>query len=226
MESATFKFDAARRRTLAACFRLLPDDLVQSFLDRCEYAITGWRAEWPMGRWIGNKNSNARLRALGAAILNARCEIEKLPDAASHALWVRWQCPLGDVTIAATTNTRAAKQAYILQLLKLGQMATELAGDMSHAGGAVKYCERDLVDRLVQAFIDSSFNRKPSAAPEGMFMLFLGELAEMLTLPNSAALTLGKDLVAASIKWHLKRESQFQEWEAAMYEFPPNKQSS
>lgn len=226
MESAAFKFDATQRLTLAACFRLLPDDLVQSFLNRCEYAITEWRVGWPMGRRLGNKNSNARLRALSKAILNARCEIEKLPDAASHALWVKWQCAHGKEIPPAATSTRAAKQAYTSQLLELEQMASELAGDMAQAGGIVKYCERDLVDRLVQAYMGTSFNRKPSAAPEGMFMLFLGELAGMLTLPGGGKLTMGKDLVDDSIKWHLERESQLSKWEVGMYEFPQSKQGS
>lgn len=222
MESAIFKFDAVRRQTLAARFRLLPDDLVQSFLNRCEYAIAEWQAEWPVGKSLGNKNTNARLRALSDSIYKVRHEIESLPDGAACALWSNWQYAHGK----SITNLRAPERFYLAQLLELEQMTSVLAKDMAHAGGAVKYCESGLIDRLVQAFMDSSFNRKPSAAPNGMFMRFLGDIADMLKLPDGGKLTLGKDLAADSIKWHSERGAEFQKWESGMYEFPQSKQGS
>jgi hypothetical protein len=222
MKSATFKFDAVQRRTLAARFRLLPDDRVQSFLNRCEYAITEWRTEWPVGGTLGNKSSNTRLRALSDAIHEVRCEIERLPDGAACALWSNWQyAHRKDIT-----NLRVPEMLFLAQLLELEQMASELAGNMAHVGGIVKYCEHDLIDRLVQAFMDSSFNRKPSAAPNGMFMRFLGDIADMLKLPDGGELTLGKHLVDDSIKWHLAREEQLSKWNAGMYEFPQSEQGS
>lgn len=222
MELATFNFDATQRRTLSARFRLLPDDLVQPFLNRCEHAVTEWRVEWPMGKPLGNKSSNARLRALSDAIHKVRCEIERLPDGAACVLWSNWQYAHGK----NITNLRVPERVYLAQLLELEQMSSELAGDMAHVGGTVKYCERGLIDRLVQAFMDSSFNRKPSAAPNGMFMRFLGDIADMLKLPDGGELTLGKRLVDDSIKWHLERESQLSRWDAGMYEFLQSKQGS
>lgn len=221
-----FSFSAKQRRTLAACFRLLPDDLVQPFLNRCEHAITAWQAEWPKSRQAGTKDANAHLRALSSAIHKVRCAIEKLPDVASHALWMQWQCEHGKDTFTAATHTQAARQDYTMQLLELEQLTSTLAGNLAHAGGPAKYCESDLADRLVRAYVDSSFDRKPSAAGESMFMQFIGEVTAMLTLPGGVRLTMGKDLVASSIKWHLAQVEQESKWREAMFEFPQSKQGS
>ena len=77
------------------------------------------------------------------------------------------------------------------------------------AGGVEKLCEIDLVDRLDQAFFDSSFDRKPNAAESGIFMLFLRQLENMLTLPDGNKLILGKHIVATSIKQLSQRRAQF-----------------
>lgn len=221
-----FSFSAKQRQTLAAYFRLLPDGLVQLFLNRCEHAITAWQAEWPKSRQAGTKDANAHLRALSSAIHKVRGAIEKLPDGASHSLWMQWQCEHGKDTLTAATHTQAARQGYIMQLLELEQLASRLAGDLAHAGGMAKYCESDLVDGLVRAYMGSSFDRKPSAAGESMFMKFVGEIATILPLPGGARLTLGKDLVASSIKWHLAQAEQEAKWTEANFEFPQSKQGS
>ncbi len=216
MDSNQFRFSEAQRRALALHMKLLPVDPVQSFLNRCEYAIAEWQADWPVEKMMeGNKGAGDQLRAVSTALLQARCEIMKLQEGASAALWIR----LHEVQTAKnTTKPWAVRDAYLLRLLELAQMASTLADDF-RAGGVVKYCERDLVDRLVQAFIDSSFNRVPSAAPNGIFMHFLGELENMLTLPGGKKLTLGKDIVAASIECHKQQAAQLEQWQAGMYEF-------
>ena len=221
MESVPFKFDRKQRQTLAARLCKFPDDLVQSFLNRCEYAITEWRADWPENKRLIGQGDGASLLALSEAILNVRCEINKLPDGASCALWSMWQHERGE----DITKLLAAKNAYLHNLLELEQLAGREADNITRAGGVAKRCESDLVDRLVQTYLDASFGRKPSAAPAGIFMRFLGELENMLTLPTCKKLTLGKDIVNASIEWHVQREAQLQSWEAGMYELSAKKDS-
>lgn len=136
----------------------------------------------------------------------------KLPEGASCALWLRLH---EEQTGKNTTKPWTVRSAYLAQLLALEQTAGTLAGEFSDAGGVVKYRERDLVDKLVQAYFDS-FNLQPSSSG-GPFMLVLGELQEyMRTLLGENNLTMGRDIVRASIKWHKQREAQL----AGMYEFP------
>jgi hypothetical protein len=223
MESVPFKFNHKQRQTLAATLRRFPDDLVQSFLNRCEYAITEWRAAGLQNRRIESNGNRSSLRILGKAIRKVRGEINGLSDEASCALWVSWQYEkCGDIT-----KLWAAKNAYLLHLLELEQLASTVADELPRAaaGGVEKSCEIDLVNRLVEAYLDSSFGRKPSAAPTGIFMSFLGELENMLTLPGGNNLVLGKHIVATSIKHLSQRRARLLLQQAGMYEFSINQDS-
>lgn len=211
-----FTFSEGQRRTLADCMKRLPTDLVQSFLNRCEYAINEWQADWPVERMGRDKGASVQLRALSDAIFKVRIKIESLPDGASCALWSNWQYAHGkDIT-----NLRVPEGTFLAQLLELEQTASVLADDLSNAGGVVKCCEKELVDRLVQAYFDSSFQRPPSDATNGIFMRVLGEIENTLTLPGGGKLAMGRDIVRASIEWHKRREDEFAQQHAGMYEFP------
>lgn len=217
-----FTFSEAQRLTLAGQMKRLPADLVQSFLNRCEQAISEWQADWPPGRIACNKGASDQLRALNDALLKARCEIMKLPEGASAALWSRLrEAQTGEMTI----RPLAVRDAFVQRLLMLEQEAGTLAGDLASAGGVVKCCESELAGRLVQAYFDSSFSRPPSYAPNGIFMRVLGEIENILTLPGGKKLTMGKDIVKASIEWCARREEEFAQWRAGMFEFPAKKES-
>lgn len=217
-----FTFSKEQRHTLSEHMKRLPADLVQSFLNRCEQAISEWQAEWPLERMTGNKGASDRLRALSDALLQVRCEIMKLPEGASYALWIRLH---EAQTERNTVRPWAVRDAFVSRLLVLKQEAGTLADDLSNAGGVVKYCERDLVDRLVQAYFDSSFSKQPSDATNGTFMRMVGEIENMLSLPGGKKLTMGRDIVGDSIKWHKRREEEFAQWRAGMYEFPTKQES-
>lgn len=217
-----FTFSEAQRRMLAGHMKRLPADLVQSFLNRCEYAISEWQADWPLKRMASNKGASDQLRALSNALLKARCEIMKLPEGASAALWIRLH---EAQTERNTIHPWAVRDAFMLRLLALEQEAGTLADDFSNAGGVVKDCERDLVDRLVQAYFDSSFSRPPSDATNGIFMRVLGEIENMLTLPGGKKLALGRNLAKGSIQWHKRRNEECALWHAGMYEFPTKQES-
>lgn len=222
MESSQFSFSELQRRTLAAHMKRLPVDLVQSFLNRCERAISEWQADWPVKRMAGNKGASDNLRALSDALLQARREIMKLPEGASAALWTRLH---EEQTGQYTIKPWAVRHACLLKLLALEQEASTLAGDFLHAGGVVKACERDLVDRLVLAYFDSSFARPPSDAHNGIFMRVLGEFENMLTLPGGSKLTLGRDIARDVIKLHKGRQAEFSQYQAGMYEFSAKQDS-
>lgn len=217
-----FTFSKEQRRTLTEHMKRLPADLVQSFLNRCEYAISQWQADWPLEKMMGNKGASDQLRALSDALLHVRCEIMKLPEGASAALWTRLH---EAQTERNTIRPWAVRDAFMLRLLMLKQETGTLADDLSNAGGVVKYCERDLVDRLVQAYLDSSFSKQPSDATNGTFMRVLGEIENMLSLPGGKKLTMGRDIVGASIEWHKRREEEFAQLRAGMYEFPTKQES-
>lgn len=216
MKLSPFSFSKEQRRTLSAHMKRLPADLVQSFLNRCEHAVSEWQADWPAERMAGNKGASDKLRALSDALLQAKCEIMKLPEGASAALWTRLH---EEQTGQYTIQPWAVQRAYLSQLLALEQVAGILADDFSRAGGVVKYCERDLVDRLVQAYFDSSFTSPPSSA-NGPFMRVLGEFENMLTLPGGNKLTMGKGIAGDLIEWHKHRQAEFAQYQTGMYEFP------
>lgn len=217
-----FTFSEEQRRILTQHMKRQPADLVQSFLNRCECAISEWQTDWPLKRMTGNKGTSDQLRALSDALLKVRCEIMKLPEGASCALWIRLH---KEQTDRSTIYPWAVRDAFVSRLLVLEQVAGALLGDLSGAGGVVKLCERELVDRLVQAYFDSSFSRPPSYAPNGIFMCVLGEIENILTLPGGKRLTMGKDIVKASIEWCARREEEFAQWRAGMFKFPSKKES-
>lgn len=217
-----FKFSEEQRRTLAGQMKRLPVDLVQSFLNRCESAISEWQADWPVERMAGNKGASDQLRALSDALTQVRCEIMKLPEGASAALWISLHEAQAEKN---TIRPWTVRDAFVSHLLMLEQEAGKLAGDLSGAGGVVKYCESDLVDRLVQAYFESSFLRPPSDATNGIFMHMLGEIENILALPGGGKLTMGRDIVGASIAWHKRREAEFAQYQAGMYEFPAKMKS-
>lgn len=146
----------------------------------------------------------------------------KLPEGASCALWIRLH---EAQTKRNTVRPWAVRDAFVLRLLALEQEAGTLADDLSNAGGVVKHCERDLVDRLVQAYFDSSFRRPPSDATNGIFMRALSEIENMLSLPGGKKLTMGREIVGASIEWHKRRNEECAQWRAGMYEFPAKQES-
>lgn len=217
-----FTFSKKQRRTLAGQMKRLPADLVQSFLNRCEQAISEWQADWPLERMAGNKGAGDQLRALSDALLKVRCKIMNLPEGTSRALWIRLH---EAQTERNTIRPWAVRDTFVSGLLMLEQEAGTLAGDLSGAVGVVKSCESDLVDRLVQAYLDSSFSRPPSDATNGIFMRVLGELENILPMPGSGKLTMGRDIAGASIKWHKRREAEFAQYQAGMYEFPTKQES-
>lgn len=216
-----FTFSEDQRRILTGHMKRQPADLVQSFLNRCECAIGEWQTDWPLKRMTGNKGASDQLRALSDALLKVRCEIMKLPEGASCALWIRLH---EEQTDRNTIRPWAVRDAFVSRLLVLEQVAGALPGDLSDAGGVVKLCERELVDRLVQAYFDSFFPRSPSYG-NGPFMRVLGEIENILTLPGGGKLTMGRVIVGASIEWRKRSEQEFAQWRAGMYEFPTKQES-
>jgi hypothetical protein len=202
MTKEKFHFEKLQRQTLIeGIFKKHTPALVGEFLDRCEDAIEEWQKSW------GPKDQEKRtpieskrdvrdgLKKLAAQLNKLRCSILTLPEGAACAVWANWNrihgLPISDLW--------KTEQDALSLFAEIENLVLDVQGEISCVGGISKQCEAELITELADVFAET-FRKRPSAAPNGVFVNLIGELADIITRPDGKAFIAGKDLVATAIK--------------------------
>jgi hypothetical protein len=197
MKKEKFHFTELQRQTLIeGIFKKRGADRAGKFLDRCEDAIAEWRKDWPVKTTIDSKRDVRNgLKKLATQLNKLGCSIRVLPEGARGAIWANWNrihgLPISDLW--------ETEQDALSLFAEIENLVLDVQGDISCVGGISKQCEADLITELAYVYA-WTFHKLPSAAPNGVFMNFVGELVGIITRTDGKPFVAGKDLVATAIK--------------------------
>jgi hypothetical protein len=196
-----FKFAKGPRSDIKSLLRhckyKFPPEAIEIFIDGAEFDVDEWQFLWPPISSDDLVKGRDRLKNIERKIQELVYEVSNLPLGWRQPLWVK----LGWITEPDGNSKRSATNVEdgVSFLRDLNAAINDQLDEGFFAGGRDNARKRHLVRALARRF-EEVLQKRPSAAPDGPFMVVLGVVADVIDLP------MGKDVVGTLLK-EMREES-------------------